>query len=100
MPSSYLWLIPLLPFVGFLINGTLGRKLPRAAVTAVALLFTLAPAAIVADLWLFMKSAGPPLTLDVAPRAWIEVTGFHVNFAFSVDHLTLIILGIVTGVGF
>ena len=35
--SSYLWYIPLLPFAGFLINGTLGRKLPRAAVSAVAL---------------------------------------------------------------
>ena len=26
MPASYLWYIPLLPFAGFLINGTLGRK--------------------------------------------------------------------------
>ena len=47
MPLSYLWLIPLLPFAGFLINGTLGRKLPRAAVTAVALFFTAIPAALV-----------------------------------------------------
>ena len=45
MPDFLLWLIPLLPFAGFLINGTLGRKLPRAAVTAVALLFTAIPAA-------------------------------------------------------
>ena len=35
MPSSYLWLIPLLPFTGFLINGTVGRKLPRALVSAI-----------------------------------------------------------------
>ena len=26
-PSSYLWLIPFLPFFGFLINGLSGRKL-------------------------------------------------------------------------
>jgi NADH-quinone oxidoreductase subunit L len=50
MPATYLWLIPLLPFAGFLINGTLGRRLPRAVVGAVALLFTAAPAALVA--WL------------------------------------------------
>ncbi len=60
MPASYLWLIPLLPFAGFLINGTLGRKLPRAAVTGVALLFTAIPAALVAWLWATMKSAGAP----------------------------------------
>ncbi len=31
MPANYLWLIPLLPFAGFLINGTLGRRLPARA---------------------------------------------------------------------
>jgi len=98
--TTLLWLIPTLPFAGFLLNGTLGRKLPRAAVTAIALLFTLAPAVIVAQLWLFMKSAGAPLSLSVASRPWIAVTGFQVNFAFAVDHLTLIMLGVVTGVGF
>ena len=29
MNLNHLWLIPLLPFAGFLINGTIGRKLPR-----------------------------------------------------------------------
>jgi NADH-quinone oxidoreductase subunit J len=36
-PNLHLWLIPLLPFAGFLINGTLGRKLPRASSATVAL---------------------------------------------------------------
>ena len=36
--SLHLWLIPLLPFAGFLLNGILGRKLPKALVTAIALL--------------------------------------------------------------
>jgi len=100
MNPQLLWLIPILPFAGFLINGTLGRKLPRALVATIALLFTAAPALIVAQLWLFMKSAGAPLSLSVSSIPWIAVSGFHVDFAFTVDHLTLIMLGVVTGVGF
>ena len=40
--SLYLWLIPILPFAGFLINGSAGRRLPRSLVSIVALLFPLA----------------------------------------------------------
>jgi NADH-quinone oxidoreductase subunit L len=100
MNPQLLWLIPILPFAGFLLNGTLGRRLPRALVATIALLFTAAPAYIVAELWLFMKSAGAPLSLSVVSRPWIAVSGFHVDFAFTVDHLTLIMLGVITGVGF
>jgi len=99
-PACYLWLIPLLPFVGFLINGTLGRKLPRAAVTAVALFFTAIPAAIVAWLWSVMTAANAPEAIHAVSRPWIAISGFQVNFDFTVDHLTLIMLGVVTGVGF
>ena len=99
MPASYLWLIPLLPFAGFLINGTLGRRLPRAAVSAVALLFTAAPAALVAWLWATMRATGE-LTMSSNAGPWIQVTGFQADFAFTVDHLTLVMLGVVTGVGF
>jgi NADH-quinone oxidoreductase subunit L len=97
---DYLWLIPLVPFAGFLINGTIGRKLPRALVTAVALICTAIPAAIVAWLWIIMKAAGAPDVIQIAGQPWIQITGLTINFAFTVDHLTLIMLGVVTGVGF
>ena len=100
MNPQLLWLIPTLPFAGFLINGTFGRRLPRLFVSAIALLCTAAPAAIVLRLWVCMMSAGAPLSLSIRSIPWISVSGFQVPFAFTVDHLTLIMLGIVTGVGF
>jgi NADH-quinone oxidoreductase subunit L len=100
MPSEYLWLIPLLPFAGFLINGTIGRKFPRVLVTAVALICTAIPAVIVAWLWATMKAAGAPDAIEIVSQPWIAITGLHIDFAFTVDHLTLIMLGVVTGVGF
>ncbi len=104
MPWSYLWFIPLLPFAGFLINGTLGRRLPRAVVGTVALLSTALPTALVAWLWMTMCAAGAPTSIESVFRPygheWIAITGFHADFAFTVDHLTLIMLAVVTGVGF
>jgi NADH-quinone oxidoreductase subunit L len=104
MPWSTIWFIPLLPFAGFLINGTLGRKLPRGVVSTVALLFTALPAGIVAWLWATMCAAGAPSSIDSVVRPsgfdWINITGLHIDFAFTVDHLTLIMLAVVTGVGF
>ena len=100
IPDSYLWAIPLLPFAGFLLNGTVGRRLPRAAVSAIALLFTAIPAAIVAWLWSAMLPATAPEAFTITSGPWIAITGFHVDFAFAVDHLTLIMLAVVTGVGF
>ncbi len=99
MNPSLLWLIPLLPFAGFLLNGTVGRRLPRVAVSGIALTFALLPAALVAMLWHTMLANGQS-ALDVVSAPWIQVSGFQVNFAFSVDHLTLIMLAVITGVGF
>jgi NADH-quinone oxidoreductase subunit L len=100
MISDYLWLIPLLPFAGFVINGTIGRKLPRTLVTAIALICTAIPAAIVAWLWIVMKADGAPEVIRIVGQPWIAITGLQIDFAFTVDHLTLIMLGVITGVGF
>ena len=100
MNTTPIWLIPALPFLGFLLNGTLGRRLPRIGVSAIALLFTLLPACIVASLWATMLQAGAPQEITTTAGDWIAVSGFHVPFSFTVDHLTLVMLSIITGVGF
>jgi NADH-quinone oxidoreductase subunit L len=104
MPADYLWLIPLLPFAGFLINGTLGRRLPRPLVSAVALIPTFLSACLWIWLWFTMKAAGAPESIQsvitLFGNNWIQIAGFHADFAFTVDHLTLIMLGVVTCVGF
>ncbi|AFL87875.1 NADH dehydrogenase subunit L [Terriglobus roseus DSM 18391] len=94
-----LWFIPLLPFLGFVLNGTIGRRLPRAGVAAIALLFTALPAALVAWLWQHMLSHDV-LQITAASSPWIQTSALTVRFAFMVDHLTLIMLAVVTGVGF
>jgi len=90
------WLLPLLPLAGSGLNGFFGNKLPRPVVAAIALLSTAASFALAA--WLFFNFSGTAQSLPGAP--WIAVTGFQANFNLYVDHLTLIMLMVVTGVGF
>jgi NADH-quinone oxidoreductase subunit L len=97
-PSLHLWLIPLLPFAGFLVNGLIGRRLPNPIVSLIALLATGAPFVLVLNIWAHFSSLTLPYTERLAP--WIQAGSFHADFAYSLDQLTLIMLLVVTGVGF
>ncbi len=93
-----LWLIPLLPFLGFLINGILGKKLPKLAINAVAVGSVLA-----SFLWVALV-VGPSSDwgahkLQAHYFTWIASGNFHVGWDFAVDKLTIIMLMIVTGIG-
>ncbi len=98
--SLHLWLLPLLPLAGFAINGMLGRRLTKSVVSLVALLFP--AAALIQVLWIAAQAyhslAFPYVERFATP--WIAVSGFHANFSFLLDQLTLIMLLVVTGVGF
>jgi NADH-quinone oxidoreductase subunit L len=98
MTSLHLLWIPLLPFVGFLINGLFGRRFPRPVVSGVALLFTLIPFLQVANIALRFSSLTTPVIEVVTP--WIVAGHFHADFAFALDQLTMVMLLVVTGVGF
>jgi NADH-quinone oxidoreductase subunit L len=112
--SLYLWLIPLLPFAGFLINGILGRRLPKALVTTVALLAPLGSFAVVLNAAIavnvhFTKCApcGPPNYgwtvlpyVETFRHSWINAGTLHVDFNLVLDQLSLVMLLVVTGVGF
>ena len=98
IPSLHLLWIPLLPFLGFLINGTIGRRLSRPIVAAIALLFTAIPLVQVLGIAVQFHGLALPHTELVAP--WITAGSFHADFAFTVDQLTMVFLLIITGVGF
>ena len=100
----HLWLIPLLPFAGFLLNGLFGRRLPKAVVTAIALLAPLAAFALV--LIAVSSLLGPEDGLSPLPyvetcsHPWINIGALHIDFSFVLDQLSLVMLLVVTGVGF
>jgi NADH-quinone oxidoreductase subunit L len=97
-PDLHLWLIPLLPFAGFLVNGLIGRRLPNPIVSLIALLATGAPFVLVLNIAAHFSSLTLPYIERLGP--WIQAGPFRADFAFSLDQLTLIMLLIVTGVGF
>jgi NADH-quinone oxidoreductase subunit L len=94
-----LWLIPVLPLAGAAINGFLGKKSSRAAVSTVALVFSGAAFAWALISVLRYLSSGIPYYSEYLTH-WIRSGSFSVDFAFYLDHLSVIMLLVVTGVGF
>ncbi|MFZ0539637.1 MAG: NADH-quinone oxidoreductase subunit L [Candidatus Sulfotelmatobacter sp.] len=93
-----LWLIPLLPLAGAAINGFFGKKSSRKAVTTIALVFS--GAAFGMALWVAMRFSSLSLPYHEYFAHWIRSGSFSVDFAFYLDQLSLVMLLVVTGVGF
>ena len=96
--SLNLWLIPILPLAGAAINGFLGKKSSRQAVTTIALFFS--GAAFAMALWIALRFSSLTLPYHEYLAHWIRIGGFSVDFAFYLDQLSLVMLLVVTGVGF
>ncbi|MFZ0795527.1 MAG: NADH-quinone oxidoreductase subunit L [Candidatus Korobacteraceae bacterium] len=97
----HLWIIPLLPLTGAAINGLLGKRFPRALVNTIALGFT--AAAFLMALWVAAQFAGLPA--DQIPHieryaTWLSAGSFSAEYGIYLDQLSLVMLLIVTGVGF
>jgi NADH-quinone oxidoreductase subunit L len=97
-PNLYLWLIPVLPLVGAAINGLFGKRFSRQTVSAIALGFC--GAAFAMALWIVSQYSS--LTLPHVERlaSWIRAGDFQADFGFYLDQLSLVMLLVVTGVGF
>ncbi len=95
------WLIPLLPLLGFLINGLGLKWMPRKlagwlACATVGIAFVIAAGG-------FLALRGLPVeerTLVHVLFPWIAAGAFHVNVAFQWDPLSAVMAMVVTGVGF
>src|SRR5690554_3110001 len=98
-----IWLVPLLPLIGFLING-LGRNvLPKSMIgvvgSGVVLLAFLVSAAIFGDVYV-ARQAGEAASYTIPLFDWFQVANLHVSLSFLVDPLSSVMLLIVTGIGF
>jgi NADH-quinone oxidoreductase subunit L len=100
----HLWYIPALPFAGFLINGLLGGRLPKWLVTTIALLAPLGSfLAVLGNSFGFfgdMPMPSPLPIVETCPHPWLAIASLHVDFSFVLDQLSLVMLLVVTGVGF
>lgn len=97
--TDLLWLIPALPLAGFLILLVTEGRLPKLAVALVG-----AGSIGLAALTTFVVGSG---FLDAGSEpytqtlwVWMDIAGFSPNIALYLDGLSLVMLGVITGVGF
>src|SRR5271169_778846 len=92
-----LWLIPIFPLLGFLINGLFGRRMPRTLINLVAI-----GSVALSFAWVVKTLMGlSPLEAKYIEHyyTWIQSGPLQINVDFAVDRLTAVMLLIVTGVG-
>ena len=97
-----LYLIPLFPLLGFLINAALGRRLPKrvsglVATGAMAFAFGISTAAV----WrlLQLEPIGGVRSMQESLYTWIGSGALQIPLAFRLDPLGAVMILIVTGIG-
>ncbi len=93
---ALVWLIPLLPLLGFLING-LGRNImPKMVSAMVGSAVIIIP--FIISLGIFFQYTGnTPAIIQLFD--WIKVGTLSIPFAFQVDQLSILMMLIITGIG-
>ncbi|HJX94560.1 MAG TPA: proton-conducting transporter membrane subunit, partial [Candidatus Acidoferrum sp.] len=98
---DHLWIIPLLPLLGSAINGMLGGKWPNKIVNSVALGATgLSFAFAIEAVREFMQLSPEQIPWVQKYFTWIAAGNFRAGFDLQIDQLTVVMLMVVTGVGF
>ena len=92
-----LWLIPVLPLAGFLLNGIFGRRFSKAVINAIAI-----GSVLLSFVWVLKTLAGLG-DLNAAHTeqyfTWIQSGSLNIGCDFTVDRLTAVMLLVVTGIG-
>jgi len=92
--SKLLWLIPVLPLVGFLINGV--RRLPKPVAAAVGCAGPIASFGLSVAAVMEVAKSGP---VEKQFFDWINTGLLNVSFGLRVDQLSGVMILVVTGVG-
>ena len=93
-------LIPLLPFVGFLVNSTQGKRLGKAVSGGLASLAMVASFAVAAtSVWNLAGMPPSERAVQETLYTWIAAGDFSVDVAFRLDPLSAVMLLVITGIG-
>jgi NADH-quinone oxidoreductase subunit L len=95
-----LLLIPLLPFAGFLVNASFGRRLSKSAsggIACAAMLASFAVSAVAVWQLIAMPEASRAIAQTVFD--WISSKDFHAPFALRLDPLSSVMILVITGIG-
>lgn len=95
--ENLVYAIILLPLIGFMINGLLGRNLPKIFVGGLATTVVFASFCIAVKLFMDFSSTSQPII--VKAFEWFTINGIQINFAFQIDQLSLMMVMIITGIG-
>src|SRR6187200_1400853 len=93
-------LIPLFPFLGFVVNATMGRRLPKSVSGGLASLVMLASFAV--SVISVLQLAGLPpdaRTIDQTLYTWLAAGDLSVPLAFRLDPLSAVMILVITGIG-
>ena len=95
-----LLLIPLLPFIGFLVNASVGRRLSKPASGLVAVAVMVASFA-VALASVIQLTGMPPESRAIVQNVftWIASGDFRADFSLRVDPLSALMILVITGIG-
>ena len=97
---NYLWIIPALPLLGSAINGLFGAKWPNKIVNTVAVGSTgLSFLAALEAVREFTQLSPEQIPWVKQYFTWIVAGDFRAGFDLQVDQLTVVMLLVVTGVG-
>ncbi len=95
-----LLLIPLIPFLGFLVNASIGRRLSKSAAGLVAVAAMVASFAVA--LTAVVQLAGLPAdsrAIEQHVFDWITAGSFTAAFTLRVDPLSALMILVITGIG-
>ncbi|WP_293957297.1 MULTISPECIES: NADH-quinone oxidoreductase subunit L [unclassified Sphingobacterium] len=101
--SELVWLIPLLPLIGFIVNGlgrnALSKGMIGAVGSAVVLISFVCSCILFSEVYQ-ARQAGQAGIIEQHVFDWIAVGNLKIGLSFLVDPLSAIMLLIVTGIGF
>jgi NADH-quinone oxidoreductase subunit L len=95
--DQLIFLIPILPLIGFVLNGLFGKRMPKNIVGALGTIMVFIPFVLTTILFSNISPQHPEFYQNIL--SWMKFGNTEINFSFQVDALSVMMMMIITGIG-